>query len=116
MQYSTKIANNEKEITDRVALNKSNNAKAYSKDSCFTNLFENLVLFGIYPLNIIKAGIAIAIVGSQPRDMLRITTVQPMVVIIPEAMPIVIPYGMLFWQTTILPLLPNGKESYLPNK
>ena len=61
------IANNEKEIADRVALNKPNNSKVNSTDSCFTNLFENLILFGIYPLNIVKAGIAIAIVGNQPQ-------------------------------------------------
>ena len=60
------IANNEKEIADRVALNKPNNSKVNGTDSCFTNLFENLILFRIYPLNIIKAGIAIAIVGRQP--------------------------------------------------
>ena len=59
------IANNGEEIADRVALNKLNNSTVNSTDSCFTNLFENLILFGIYPLNIVKAGIAIAIVGKQ---------------------------------------------------
>ena len=61
------IANNGEEIAYRVALNKLNNSTVNSTDSCFTNLFENLILFGIYPLNIVKAGIAIAIVGKQPQ-------------------------------------------------
>lgn len=61
----TKLAENEEKYIQGIVRNPAYSAS--SNDSCFTNILENLGLSIIGPLSIIKAGIALAIVGKKPQ-------------------------------------------------